>query len=114
MATFKTSLRKNDTVVVIAGREKGKTGKVLRLIPDKGRVLVEKINLVKRHSRPSALHKQGGIIEKEAPIAVSNVLIRCPKCKIKLSECVRGNVLLPRSSDQTLEHFLPFAFIANA
>jgi len=80
MATFKTSLRKNDTIVVIAGKEKGKTGKVLRLIPDKGRVLVEKINLVKRHSRPSALHKQGGIIEKEAPIAVSNVLIRCPKC----------------------------------
>ena len=80
MASFKTTLRKNDTVVVIAGKEKGKTGKVIRLIPDKGRVLIEKVNLVKRHSRPSALHKQGGIIEKEAPVAVSNVLIRCPKC----------------------------------
>lgn len=80
MAPFKTRLRKNDTVIVISGRDKGKTGKVIRLIPEKGRVLVEKVNLVKRHTRPSALHKQGGIIEKEAPLAVSNVLIRCPKC----------------------------------
>ncbi len=80
MGSFKTTLRKNDMVVVISGKEKGKSGKVLRLIPEKGRVLIEKINLVKRHSRPTALHKQGGIIEKEAPVAMSNVLVRCPKC----------------------------------
>jgi large subunit ribosomal protein L24 len=80
MASFKSSLRKNDTVIVISGREKGKTGKVLRLIPEKNRVVVEKINMVKRHSRPTALHKQGGIIERESPLSVSNVLIRCPKC----------------------------------
>ncbi len=80
MASAKSYLRKNDTVVVIAGKEKGKSGKVLRLIPATSRLIVEKINMVKRHQRPTATQKQGGIIEKEAPLHVSNVLIRCPKC----------------------------------
>ncbi|OGP81626.1 MAG: 50S ribosomal protein L24, partial [Deltaproteobacteria bacterium RBG_13_65_10] len=80
MASAKSYLRKNDTVVVIAGKERGKTGKILRLIPAKSRVIVEKINMVKRHQRPTGVQKQGGIVAKEAPLHVSNVLIRCPKC----------------------------------
>ena len=73
-------VRKNDLVQVIAGKEKGKTGKVLQVFPKKDRVLVEKVNFIKRHSRPSAKTRQGGIIQKEAPVHVSNVLLVCPKC----------------------------------
>jgi large subunit ribosomal protein L24 len=73
-------IRKNDLVEVLSGKEKGKTGKVLRVYPKKDRVLVEKVNFVKRHSRPSGRTRQGGIIQKEAPLHVSNVLLVCPKC----------------------------------
>ncbi len=73
-------IRKNDLVEVIAGKEKGKTGKVLQVFPKKDRVLVEKVNFIKRHSRPSAKTRQGGIIQKEAPIHIANVLLVCPKC----------------------------------
>jgi large subunit ribosomal protein L24 len=73
-------IRKNDVVQVIAGKEKGKTGKILQIFPKKNRVIVEKVNFVKRHSRPSAKTRQGGIIEKEGPLHISNVLILCPKC----------------------------------
>jgi large subunit ribosomal protein L24 len=73
-------IRKNDLVEVLSGKEKGKTGKVLRVDPKKDRVLVEKVNFVKRHSRPSGRTRQGGIIQKEAPLHVSNVLLVCPKC----------------------------------
>ena len=67
-------IRKGDTVKVTTGRERGKTGKVLRFDLKKGRVWIEHLNMVKRHQRPSQLHKQGGIIEKEAPISISNVM----------------------------------------
>lgn len=73
-------IRKNDMVQVIAGKEKGKTGKVLQVFPKKDRVIVEKINFIKRHARPSGKTRQGGIIQKEGPIHVSNVLLLCPKC----------------------------------
>jgi large subunit ribosomal protein L24 len=73
-------VRKNDLVEVLSGKEKGKTGKVLRVDRKKNRVLVEKINFVKRHSRPTGRARQGGIIQKEAPIHVSKVLLVCPKC----------------------------------
>ena len=72
-------LKKGDTVKVIAGKEKGKTGKILSTIPDKQRVVVEKINLIKKHQRPDAKGK-GGIVEKEGPIHVSNVMYLCDKC----------------------------------
>ena len=72
-------IRKNDLVEVIAGKEKGKTGKILSTIPDKQRVVVEKINLIKKHQRPDAKGK-GGIVEKEGPIHVSNVMYLCDKC----------------------------------
>jgi large subunit ribosomal protein L24 len=73
-------VKKDDQVKVIAGKEKGKTGKILRVLATKDSVLVEKVNLVKRHTRPSSQHRQGGIIEKESPIHISNVMIICTKC----------------------------------
>jgi large subunit ribosomal protein L24 len=73
-------LKKNDLVEVLSGREKGKTGKILRVVRDKNQVVVEKVNMIKRHSRPSPTTGQGGIIEKEAPLHVSKVMLICPKC----------------------------------
>ena len=73
-------LRKDDTVMVIAGRERGKTGKVLRVLGEKNRVLIEHVNMVKRHQKPRSAQQQGGIIEKEAPIHLSNVVPICGRC----------------------------------
>jgi large subunit ribosomal protein L24 len=72
-------LRKGDTVMVIAGDDKGKTGRVLSVDEVKKRVVVEKVNFVKRHTRPRGQRAQGGILEKEAPIHVSNVMLYDPK-----------------------------------
>jgi large subunit ribosomal protein L24 len=72
-------IRKDDTVMVIAGRERGKTGKVLRLASDGERVVVERINLVKRHTKPRGT-QAGGILEKEASLHISNVQPLCAKC----------------------------------
>ena len=74
------SIKRGDTVAVIAGRERGKRGKVLRLVPARQRVVVEKINMIKRHQRPTQKLRQGGIIEREGPLHVSNVMVVCPKC----------------------------------
>ncbi|GLI36071.1 50S ribosomal protein L24 [Desulforhabdus amnigena] len=76
----KFRIKKNDTVMVIAGKDKGKSGKVLRLIPKKNRAIVEKLNMVKRHMRPGAHSRQGGILEREAPIEISNLMLICSKC----------------------------------
>jgi len=73
-------LRKDDTVMVIAGRERGKTGKVLRVLADKDRVLIERVNMVKRHVKPRGVQQPGGIQEKEASIHLSNVLPICGRC----------------------------------
>ena len=73
-------IKKNDMVKVISGNYSGKTGKVLKVIPETDRVIVEKVNLIKRHAREEAQGQGGGIIEKEAPIARSNVILICPKC----------------------------------
>jgi len=73
-------IKKNDTVMVIAGKEKGKSGKVLRIVPKKDRAVVEKVNFIKRHMRPGAHSRQGGIIEKENPIHISNLMVVCGKC----------------------------------
>ena len=72
-------IRKNDNVMVIAGNDRGKTGKVLKVFPKKNRVIVESINIRKRHTKPSQNNPQGGILEKEAPINVSNVMLIDPK-----------------------------------
>ncbi len=73
-------VRRGDTVAVIAGRERGKRGKVLRVLPAAGRVLVEKLNMMKKHQRPTQKLRQGGIIERESPLALSNVLVVCSRC----------------------------------
>ena len=73
-------IRKDDFVEVITGRDKGKRGKVLRVLTDEGRIVVEKIHMIKRHMRPSRLTQQGGIIEREGKIHVSNVLLVCTRC----------------------------------
>jgi len=74
-------IAKNDTVIVISGEDRGKTGRVLKVFPEKGRVIVEKVNFVKRHTRQRKQNVQGGILEKEAAIHVSNVQLYCPKCQ---------------------------------
>jgi large subunit ribosomal protein L24 len=77
----RVELKKEDTVKVIAGRDKGKTGRVLRVDHERGRVLVEHVSMVKRHTRPNPGRQiKGGIAERESPLAVSNVMIVCPGC----------------------------------
>jgi len=78
--TGRGSIKRNDNVVVIAGKEKGKRGKVLAVLPDKGRVIVERVNFIKRHQRPTQKVRQGGIIEREGSLHVSNVMLVCGKC----------------------------------
>jgi len=73
-------VRKGDTVAIIAGRERGKRGKVLRVLPETERVIVEKVNMMKKHQRPTQKLRQGGIIEREAGLALSNVLLVCARC----------------------------------
>ncbi len=68
-------IRKNDTVIIIAGKDKGKTGKVIRVLKEKNAVIVEQANLVKKHQRPTQENRTGGIVDIEAPIDVSNVLL---------------------------------------
>lgn len=72
-------LKKEDNVVVIAGNSKGKSGKILKVFPKKNRVIIEGVNLRKRHTKASQQNPQGGIVEKEAPIDASNVMILDPK-----------------------------------
>ena len=73
-------VRRGDTVGVIAGKERGKRGKVLRVLLEKERVLVEHVNMIKKHQRPTQKLRQGGIIEREGPLALSNVLPICSRC----------------------------------
>jgi len=76
----KLHVKKDDTVVVLTGKDKGKSGKILKVIPKKMRVIVEGVNIIKKHQKPTPSNPDGGIITKEAPIHVSNVLLFCPKC----------------------------------
>jgi large subunit ribosomal protein L24 len=71
-------VRRGDTVMVVAGKDRGKRGKVLRVIPEKGRVVVERVNMIKKHQRPTQKLRQGGIIEREGSIHVSNVMLVDP------------------------------------
>jgi large subunit ribosomal protein L24 len=80
MAKNKLRIRKDDTVMVISGVEQGKKGKVLKVIPETHRVIVERLNFVHKSQRPTQRQQKGGIIEKEAPLHVSNVMLICSKC----------------------------------
>ena len=72
-------IRKDDTVIVLAGKDKGKEGRVIKVMPSAERVLVEGVNMAKRHTKPDMTHPQGGVIEKEATLHISNVAVRDPK-----------------------------------
>ena len=74
------NIRKNDSVMVISGRERGKTGKILRVMPERDAAIIERVNLIKRHTRARGPQQPGGILEKEAPIRLSNVMLMCDKC----------------------------------
>lgn len=76
----KMRIKKGDTVVVIAGKDKGKKGKVLSVFPKKERLIVENINMATKHVRPTRQIQQGGIVHQEAPIHISNVMLLCKKC----------------------------------
>lgn len=80
MHNAKTHLKVNDRVEVTTGSDKGRVGKIIRIDRSRSRAVVEKINMVKRHTKPSATNQQGGIIDKEAPVALSNLKLICPKC----------------------------------
>ena len=80
MAVVKLHVKKDDTVMILAGKDKGKTGKVLRVLPEKQRVLVENLNIIKRHTRPTQANNEGGILEREASIDISNVQLVCSSC----------------------------------
>jgi large subunit ribosomal protein L24 len=73
-------IRKNDNVLIIAGKDKGKKGKVRKALPDKNSVIVEGLNLIKRHSKTKGKTRQAGIIEMEGPVHISNVMVICNKC----------------------------------
>ena len=75
-----TRVKKGDTVAVVSGKDKGKTGRILRMFPAQGKVIVERINLIKRHTKRKSQGEQGGIIEKEAPLHLSKAMFFCGKC----------------------------------
>ncbi len=81
MSRLQTPVRKNDNVMVVGGKDRGKRGRVLRVIPGRNRVLVEGINFIKRHTRPNPQQNvKGGVVEREASLHASNVQIICPEC----------------------------------
>ena len=75
------NLKINDTVKVIAGKEKGKTAKLLKIFPQNDRAIAEGLNMIKRATRPSKVNAQGGIVSKEGSIHLSNLILMCPRCK---------------------------------
>ena len=81
MSSLATPIRKNDSVLVITGKDRGKRGRVLRVVPDKNRLVVEGVNVIKRHTKPNpGKNIKGGIVEREATLAMSNVQLVCPEC----------------------------------
>ncbi len=108
MAKFEPAhVRRDDVVAVQVGKDRGKTGKVLRVLLKKDRVVVERVNIVKRHTRPSQT-QPGGIVEKEAPIHISNVLLYCTRCGKGVRTRVRlledgGKVRLCAKCGETLD-----------
>lgn len=77
---MKIKIRRNDTVKVLTGKDKGKTGKVLRVFPQERRALVEGINFIKKHTRQTKQEQKGGIIQKESPVQISNLILICKHC----------------------------------
>ena len=108
MIQSRCHLKKDDKVKIIAGKDKGKIGKVLKVIRKSNRVLVENINIIKRHTRPSATNRQGGIVEGEAPIHWDNVMVMCNKCvkpvRVKVQRLEDGKkVRVCRECDEIMD-----------
>src|SRR6187397_2244687 len=81
MSKLQTPIRRNDQVVVTTGKDSGKRGRVLKVLPTKNRLVVEGVNMIKRHTRPNPQKKiTGGVVEREAPLHASNVQLLCPEC----------------------------------
>ena len=81
MSKLATPIRKNDTVVVTTGKDRGKRGRVLKVVADKNRLVVEGVNFIKRHTKPNPQRNiTGGLVEREAPLHASNVQLLCPEC----------------------------------
>ena len=81
MSQLQTPIRRNDTVVVMTGKDRGKRGRVLRLLPSKNRLIIEGVNFIKRHTKPNpGKNVKGGIVEREAAVHSSNVQLVCPEC----------------------------------
>ncbi len=104
----KSHLKKEDKVKVLSGKDAGKIGKILRVDRKKERILVENINIIKRHTRPSAQHKQGGIVESEAPISWANAMLMCNKCmkpvRIKMKRLEDGKkIRVCRKCSETID-----------
>lgn len=96
-SAVKCRIKKDDKVKVVSGKEKGKMGKVLKVLRDRNRLVIENVNFVKRHTRPGGQTRQGGIVEKEAPIHWSNVMLVCNKCinpvRIKMQRLEDGKTV---------------------
>lgn len=107
MATLTVNIKKNDTVKVISGRDKGKQGRVLRVMPDTGKVLVEHVGMVKKNVRPNPQRNiKGGIAEQESAVALSNVMLVCGTCgPVRVGHEVRGDkkVRICKKCGTTLE-----------
>lgn len=105
----KMKYKKNDVVMVISGKDKGKTGKILKVMPEKNRAIVEKVNFIKEFiRRDQSRNIQGGVMEKEAPIHVSNLMLYCSECgrgvRIKKKRLEDGNLIRTCSKcDSTIE-----------
>lgn len=96
-AVKKPHVKKDDIVVVLSGDDKGKKGRVIQVVPDKGQVYVEGVNLIKKHLRPSKKHGKGGIVQKEGPIFLSKVALFCTSCnKITRAKVIEQNNELAR------------------
>ena len=108
MLREKCHIKKDDKVKMITGKDKGKIGKVMRIDGKKGRLLVENINMMKKHSKPTAQNRQGGIVETEAPVPMSNAMLMCNKClapvRIKMRNLEDGKkVWVCRKCDEIID-----------
>ncbi len=104
---LKMHVKKGDKVAVLAGKDRGKKGKVLRVLSEKGRVIVEGVNIMKRHSRPTQANPQGSILEKEGSIHASNVRLICPACNqptgYGVKELEKGKVRVCKKCRQDID-----------
>jgi len=104
----KSRIKKGDVVIVISGRERGKSGKILSIDRGAGQVIVEKVNIIKRHTKPNQKVKQGGILEREAPLNIAKVMLSCPVTQKPTRVGVRAladgrRVRFSKKSNETVE-----------